>query len=158
MNFFKFYKEFNMNEFLSRVLAVALLGSMAVSTVSAYKKPVWQGLEENNTTTPLGGQLVGGDVNLTLTLGADMNPGTHFDVHFVNGGLPNTGKFMICNGDEQVGKYLTGNTGADAAMVPDPTFEFTTDADSDLLRGGEVLNFIDGGDDNNCSKKKSHIQ
>jgi hypothetical protein len=143
-----------MNKLLSRVLAVALLGSVTVSTVSAYDKPVWRGTVENNTTMiPNGGQLVGADVNLTLTLGADMNPGTHFDVHFVNGGLPNTGKFMICNGDEQVGKYLTGNTGSDAAMVPDPTFEFTTDADSDLLKGGEILNFIDGGDDQNCSSQ-----
>jgi hypothetical protein len=133
-----------MNKFLSKFVAIALLSGVTVTAVNAANEAVWSGT--TNGTTLTGGEVAGADVNVTVTLHADMNPGTTFDFHVVDGSIANSGSYLLCNGSTAVGKYVnlvTANAAGRATVIG---LEFSTDANTTLTKSGEVLNLIDSSD------------
>jgi len=136
-----------MNKFLSKFVAIALLSGVSMTAANAANEAVWSGTTAGGTGANgvvQGGELVGGDVNVTVTLNADMNPGTTFDFHVIDGSVANSGSFFLCNGDVVVGKYvnLVSTNAAGRATVIG--MEFSTDANTSLTQSGEVLNLVDG--------------
>jgi len=93
-----------MNKFLSKVVAASLFSTIAITSVNAFddritpNKPVW------GTSAPQeGGELLGANVDLNVTLNANSASDTHFTLNFVNGSIADTGAYALCNGDIQAG-------------------------------------------------------
>jgi len=147
-----------MNKFLSTVVAATLLSTVAIVADGAYNDtitsngPVWQGVSEDNNTIPAeGGSLLGADVNLTVTLNADAASDTHFTLNFVNGAIPDTASYTLCNNGLQAGTYLSYESKNDDGRVNAVILEFKPDdGNESLIAAGQVLNLVDGGD---CSAK-----
>jgi len=143
-----------MNKFLSKFVATAVLSAVTITAANAANEAVWSGT--TNGATAQGGELVGADVNVTVELHADMNPGTTFDFHVVDGSIENSGSYLLCNGAEKVGKYVNLVAQNAAGRATTIGLEFSTDVNTSLTQAGAVLNLIDSTDAN-CSAAGNNL-
>lgn len=130
---------------ISKFASIALIGALATTTISAYDEPTWVGVPDANTYK--GGKIFGSDANLTLTLATDWARGATFDLNIMNGTLPTGGTYLVCNGNTQVGEYLTVDTPANEGEVATITFQLINDnstSEAGLLREDQNLTFVDG--------------
>jgi len=132
-----------MNKFLSKIVATALFSTIAIYAANG---PDWKGTVPGDVNaTPVGGSVVGGDVNLTMALNADMQTSAHFDLVFLNGGVADTAQYALCNGDTLAGTYVTARDKDENGLVTAITFEF--EDNETVIQKGEVLNVISGSSD-----------
>ena len=147
-----------MNKFLSKFVAIALLSGVSITAANAANEAIWKGT--TNSAIIQGGELVGADVNLSVTLNADMNPGTTFDVVIIDGSISNSGTFFLCNENAVVGKYVNTVATNPAGRVTTVGLEFSTDANTTLTQAGAILHLVDGtnaGGDCNVSVNTINI-
>jgi hypothetical protein len=131
-----------MNRILSKVVAIALFST---AVIYAGTGPDWRGTVPGDVDrTPSGGEVVGADVNLTMTLNADMQTSAHFDLVFYGGYVEDTAKYTLCNGDIQAGSYVTARDKDANGKVTAITFEF--DDNETAIESGQVLNVVSGSD------------
>ena len=139
-----------MNKFLSKVVATSLLSTITIVSLHAKtfddritpNKPVW-----GTSTVQTGGELLGANVDLNVTLGANSASDTHFTLNFVNGSIADTGAYSLCNGTTQAGTYLAPETLNAAGRITAVVMEFKPkDGNTSLIQAGSVLKFVSGSD------------
>jgi len=129
---------------ISKFASIVLIGALTVTTLSAYDQPTWVGTPGDGYK---GGKIFGSDANVTIKLATDWATGATFDLNIKNGTVPTGGTYLVCNGDTQVGEYVTVHTAANETDVAKITFQLIDDVDissAGLLREDENLTFVDG--------------